>query len=194
MNKKLLFIFALSMLVTNTTSAQITAKRIIDPSKYNLESNEEKLKKINLKLEIVDNDRNSKDFKIPNNEDVLIRVLASVSDKRIIALGNNINQFVQFKPLLLGQNDVPLPYPPSSSEKIGQAYREFERRKNPDSIVASSGPSVFISPDQENTISLINIADWYGKLPPGYYKVVVGFSFDGSNNIIYSSPISFEIY
>lgn len=195
MTKKLIFIFVLCISLINITNAQTTKQRNIDPSKYNLESNDEKLKKINLRLEIMDAvTDNGTIFRIPRDREVLIKVLASVSDKRIIALGNNINQFVQFKPLLLGQNDSPVEYPPPTAEKIEQVNRRVQQRKNPDAIVASSGPSVFISPDKENTISIINIADWYGKLPPGSYKIVVGFGFDESNNKVFSSPVVFEIY
>ena len=198
MNCKVFYFLLVVVLFTPTlVNSQINKRKIPDQTKVNLDSNDEKLKKMSIRIEI-ENEVVAKDsiLKISKDKAITIKVLASVSDQRTIGLSNKQNKFILFTPLLLGNNDTPFAYPDATQDKLKEKWNEQKRSENPNTLVRGGGPSNLISPGQQNLIGLLNIADWYGKLEPGVYRAVVlfGFGANEKEQKIQSNVITFEVF
>lgn len=195
MFRKPLFICFAILLMMSFIVAQNTKRRAPDPSKQNLDSPDDKLKKISLRLEVKGGlTENDSTFKIEKDKEVIVQVLASVSDQRLIGLGY-ARKPTRFKLILLGNDNNALSYPVATQERIRQEWAEIERRKSPDVMFRSSGPSLFIVPSKETVIGLLDLKDWYGKLNPGVYRIRVLFGFGNSENenTIQSETITLKI-
>jgi len=121
MVKKLISVMTfLALLPTNSVYAQ-RKSRLPDPAKYNLDSSDEKLKKIAIRLEVVSDYSaivKGTLLKYLKTRIFFCAVVARVSDERSIALDYvNNGDFLRYKPLLLGSNDFAIPYPASTQER-----------------------------------------------------------------------------
>lgn len=179
------------LLFVNIVSAQKPSTTPHPPLKYNMDSKEEKLRKINIRLEIKESiQERNQIFRIPKDKEVVIQVLGKTLDERIIALGFAKKE--RFTLYLLGNNNLPFEYPQSTKENLTKMWNDVELKKS--FLGKGGGPAVFIF-ERESLLGSLKIADWYGKLEPGVYKVVVlfGFGDNEKEKKIQSEPITFEI-
>lgn len=194
-NKSFFICFAAVLVMTSLTAAQIKKVKTANSINYNNDSPDEKLKRLSIRLEVEGSSaENNSAFVIGKDKQVIIRVLASVSDQRTIGLGY-ADKPGRFKLIMLGNDNTALPYPAATEERLKREWKEIERRKSPDAIVRYSGPSLFITPNRENVIDRLNLADWYGKPAPGIYriKVLFGFGDNENENKIQSEIITLKI-
>lgn len=191
--KFFIIIFVMFFSMVSLVNAQQPKRTPYPESKYNREPNDERLKKISMRLELTDDYFNKKSItKFTKEKTLFLRILAKSKDSRIIALGYFRQR--RFTPLMLDSKGIVIPYSLAASEKIRKEWEEVERRKSPNYLVRDSGPSDFIGEQWGKW--MFNIADWYGKLEPGTYKVAVLFGFGESENEkkIKTKFVKFKIY
>jgi hypothetical protein len=193
MVSKTLLIVLVAFSTVIFVKAQKPSHTPFSASKYNRDSNDERLKKIAIRLETTDDYFNKNSVtRFSKDKNILLRVFVKSLDSRIIALG--YHKQLRFTPQILDNKGKIVPYPKITQERLRKEWDEVERRKSLDAMFRESGPSFFIT-EKEESLSL-NIADWYGKLEPGTYKVVVLFRFgeDENDKKITTNIIKFNVY
>lgn len=191
-----LFIISFMLIISTVSlvNAQQPRRTPYPESKYNRDPNDERLKKISMRLELTDDYFNKKSItKFPKEKDIHLQIFAKSKDSRIIALGLSKLRF--FIPLLFDNKGNVIPYTKMAQEKLQEEWKEVERRKSPNGFFRDSGPSDFIG-EKETRIRNFNIAFWYGKLVAGNYKVGVLFGFGESENEkkIKTKFVKFTVY
>lgn len=192
-SKTFLIILATILSLVSIINAQKPSRTPYPESYYNRDPNNERLKKISIKLELADDYHNKKSLKnFSKEKDVYLRVLAKSSD-RIIALG--YSRMRRFRPVLLDNKGVVIPYTLAKQEQLREEWRYIELLNSENSIGRQSGPSDFIG-EKEWSKWMFNIDNWYGKLEPGIYKISVLFGFGESENEkkIKTNIIKFKVY
>lgn len=192
--KFFIIIFMLLISIVSIVNAQQPKRTPYPESKYNREPNEQRLKKISMRLELTDDYFNKKSItKFPKEKDIYLQIFAKSKDPRIIALGLSKLRF--FIPLLFDNKGNVIPYTKTAQEKLREEWKEVKRRKSPNAFFRDSDPSDFIG-EKETRMRNFNIAFWYGKIEAGNYKVAVSFGFGESENEkkIKSNVVKFRVY
>lgn len=186
------FLMLISMVII--VNAQQPKRTPYPESKYNREPNDERLKKISMRLELTDDDyyKNKKPItKFSIEKNIYLQIFAKSKDSRIIALG--FSEKRRFTPLLINDKGI-IPFTNQKQEQLRVEWERVELMKSGNTLGWRSGPSDFIGEDWSKW--MFNIADWYGKLEPGNYKVAVFFGFGESENEkkIKTKFVKFKIY